>query len=121
MNPFCFFSKSSFKETVGDLWMSEGIESNQSVDLLLTDPPHNTISAPYRPKFEYDSLSTEQMAYVVELVETVISLGGHGPLFCSSLQFRQWFTALYWWTEEVPMDNLGGVNQVIYTHKSFTT
>ena len=68
------------------------MDISQSIAAVITDPPYGIRqqNLPTRNDVSYDELSTSEMAAFVRLLETVLTTGGHGHIFCSFDQFPQW-------------------------------
>lgn len=65
---------------MADVCVNNGMDPHGAVDLLLTDPPYNTIAAQDLPSFEYYSLTTNDTVVVVELAVNVAVPRGHGHI-----------------------------------------
>ena len=70
------------------------------MDLVLTDPPYNIRREQNRPNSSHDVLSKQDMVKFVDLVDGTLVRGGHAVVYCSFLQFHQWFKAFSSVTEE---------------------
>jgi len=103
---FCAFD-SSFEDIQGNA-LDRGIQLNGQVDLVLTDPPKRTVKQTNKDdnvdddQKEFDAISLTEMDDFVKLCSDILKPGGHGVIFCSSLQFHLWFFKLLSAEEEVP-------------------
>ena len=73
---------------------SHGSESvhylNESVQLIITDPPYHTRRSQNNGNSDYDYISVRQMERCVNLFPELLKIEGHGLMFCSDVQFMQW-------------------------------
>lgn len=66
-----------------------------SVDLLLKDPSHNTSCNTKRINSEHDHLKVADMASVAEIWKQVLSNSGHGRILCYIMQFWECYKNWY--------------------------
>ena len=92
-----------------------GSSMNETVDLVLTDPPYNTRREQQRPNSSHDELSTKDMEHFVDVCDSVLLPGGQIIVFCSFIQFPTWlnvFKSLTGKTTEKDEDE-EGISRVV--------
>ena len=65
-----------------------GVEIENRVDLLLTDPPYNVRREGNKDNSDYDIFYESDIKDLCDLCELVLKPGGHGIIFCSFQQFE---------------------------------
>lgn len=71
-----------------------GVQLDGTVDLLLTDPPFNTRRQNKSRNSTHDNLRYVHMEKVASIAGRFLKPGGHGVIFCSDLQFADWYKVL---------------------------
>ncbi|MEM1002550.1 MAG: DNA methyltransferase, partial [Bacteroidota bacterium] len=97
-----------------------GVDLENQVDLLLTDPPYGTRKELKKPNSGHDELTAEDMKNFAKFAGRVLKPGGHGIIFCSDLQFKDWFLTLSKIREEEPdyeADDSGAVMKSVAKFK----
>lgn len=84
----CFAHQGNFRDLMEDVETCFGIDISEQVQLILVDPPYNTRDA------THDHITEKDMYDAVVLFKTVLRKGGHGLIFCTALQFSQWYKFL---------------------------
>ena len=84
----------SFEDLDGTHEDQRGVQLDGTVDLILTDPPFNTRRQTKSRNSAHDNLQYVQMEKVASLAARVLKPGGHGVIFCSDLQFGDWYNVL---------------------------
>lgn len=71
-----------------------GFYLDGKVSFVVTDPPYNIRNQRSANNSSHDVLTESDMKKCVELFDALLKKGGHGLIFCSSLQFHTWFELL---------------------------
>ena len=65
-----------------------------SVHLVLCDPPYNIRREKDKENSGHDILTKADIDDAVLLFDDVLAKGGHGIVFCSAVQFHDWYESL---------------------------
>ena len=68
----------------------DGVDLEDNVDFLITDPPYNIRHDSSKENSEHDQFSREDMEDLVDLCASVMKKGAHGIIFCAFSQFEQY-------------------------------
>ena len=91
MEEFCMVYATGFQELVEVHEATKGETLEDSVQLILTDPPYNIRRQLNAENSNYDVLTVHDMNDIVTQVSSMLLRGGHGHIFCASLQFETWY------------------------------
>lgn len=97
---------------------STGVDLTEQVQLVLTDPPYNVLSA------KHDRLPDTEMPQVVETIAQLLRPGGHVVLFCTAQQWSKWATLFTEYDPRTsgaprPFFNVDKVPMIFTNHPSF--
>ena len=93
MRRFMQIYSSSFEDLSQMHENRRGTVLDSRVSFICADQTYTTRSRRGAANSEHYILSTEDMADVVKTMDAMLMPGGHGVLFCSSLQFRDSYDA----------------------------
>lgn len=84
----------SYNDLVQTYEQAKGVTLMGQVQFACCDPPYNIRRHRNRPFSDYDRLHPDDMQDVVKVLDDILKDGGHGILFCTSYQFKDWYDAL---------------------------
>ena len=90
-----------FQDLIAQALDSGGVNLEDSVDLLLTDPPYNIRKDAGKENSDHDAFSDDDMKELAEFSRKVLKKGGHGIIFCAFSQFETYRTLLSSFNEQV--------------------
>lgn len=80
---YCFIRNTFFKN-LGDAYELEtGSDCTEDVNLVLSDPPHNTRRTQSQSSFAHGLVSKSGMEDAVTLLGSVVASGARGHISCS--------------------------------------
>ena len=91
MSQYCRVYDVPFEDLVSADESREHVPITGNVQLILTDPPYNVRRKRNDSNSSYDRLTAEDMQASIEVFDELLRPGGHGIVFCSVLQFYEWF------------------------------
>lgn len=100
MSPYCRIYDVHFMDLIDTESENTGLDLRGQVNFILTDPPYNVRYESGKDNSSHDVLTTEDMKNSVELFSQMLVPGGHGIVFCSMLQFQEWYDMIKSYEED---------------------
>lgn len=67
------------------------VSTVENAELLIADPLRNIRGVGVKPGLEHSIFKEQDIRDMLDRFEVVLKAGGHGYIFCFTLQFEEWY------------------------------